>query len=159
MKKLSLLFTAFILGALISLTIQACGGDHDEVVKIPNDENNSSENDSSDGGTCEKCNCFWGSQKIANYVNYDEEGEESSRGDYTYDSEGREIGCKTMIYQKNLSGNLSGKRYLAYVQEVEYTYSVSNDIQYSKTKSIYYDETGQIMRVDKTSGKRSLYKQ
>ena len=139
-----------MLGALISLTIQACGGDKDEIVKT-----SSGGSTTSDDKTSEMCNCAWASQKIASQVVYDEDRQESSRTDYVYDNQGKLTGMKMMLYAKNSSG----RRYLSWVQEIEYTYSDSNDIQYSTTKSIQYDEIGQITNTSKTFGKMILYKE
>lgn len=143
LKKLSLLFAAFVLGIVISLAIQACGSD-----KV--DTGRSSSGNDSDT----PCNCAWGSQKWASIVSYDENGQEYYRVDYEYDDFGCLIGYKTLNY----TTSASGKRYLFYEQKVDYTYADSDNIRYGTTTSVSYDENGAITNQTKTTEKVILYK-
>ena len=144
LKKLSLLFAAFVLGIVISLAIQACGND-----KV--DTGRSSSGSSSDTS----CNSVWDNPKYASYITYDENGLESNRNDYEYDDVGRLIGYKFLSY----SQNGSGKRYLVFEQKVDYTYADSDNIRYGTTVTIYYDENGAITSQGKSTDKAILYKQ
>lgn len=144
LKKLSLLFAAFVLGIVISLAIQACGND-----KV--DTGRSSSGSSSDTS----CNSVWDNPKYASYITYDENGLESNRIEYEYDDVGRLIGYKSLSY----TPNGSGKRYLFCEQKVDYTYADSDNIRYGTTSSVYYDESGTITNQTKTTNKIILYKQ
>lgn len=144
MKKLSLLFAAFVLGAVISLAIQACGND-----KV--DTGCSSSGSSSDTS----CNSVWDNPKYASYITYDENGLESNRFDYEYDDVGRLISAKQTLY----SQNLSGKKYLYIEFETNYTYADSDNIRYGTVTQVYYDENGTITNQTKTTEKVILYKQ
>lgn len=144
LKKLSLLFAAFVLGAVISLAIQACGNDKIDTGR------SSSGNDSG-----ASCNNVWDNSKYASYITYDEAGQEYYRVDYEYDDFGRLIGYKTLNY----TTSASGKRYLLAESKVEYTYADSDNIRYGTTTSVYYDEKGTITNQTKTTEKVILYKQ
>lgn len=143
LKKLSLLFAAFVLGIVISLAIQACGNDKVDTGRS-----------SSGSGSDASCNCGWASQNFASYITYDENGLESNHTDYEYDDVGRLIGYKFLAY----SSNGSGKRYLFYEQKVDYTYADSDNIRYGTTITTQYDENGEIIRKTKTTDKVILYK-
>ncbi|WP_087260815.1 hypothetical protein [Alistipes sp. An66] len=152
LKKLSLLFAAFVLGAVISLAIQACG--NESKIESGNDVTTgdvpSSGNDSDT-----PCNCAWGSQKWASIVSYDENGLESNRTDYEYDDAGRLIGSIQLVYSKSISGDI----YLYYKQEIDYTYTDSDNIRFGTITTTQYDENGGITRKTKTTDKVILYKQ
>lgn len=143
LKKLSLLFAAFVLGIVISLAIQACGND-----KV--DTGRSSSGSSSDTS----CNSVWDNPKYASYITYDENGLESNRFDYEYDDVGQLISAKQTLY----SQNLSGKKYLYIEIETNYTYADSDNIRYGTTTRVYYDENGTITNQTKTTEKVILYK-
>lgn len=144
LKKLSLLFAAFVLGAVISLAIQACGNDKVDTGRS-----------SSESGSGASCNCAWSSQKFSSQIIYDENGLESNRIEYEYDDVGRLIGYKSLSY----TPNGSGKRYLFCEQKVDYTYADSDNIRYGTTTFVYYDESGTITNQTKTTDKIILYKQ
>lgn len=156
LKKLSLLFAAFVLGAVISLAIQACG--NESKIESENDVTTgdipSSGNDSDASCNCTPCNCAWSSQKFSSQIIYDENGLESSHIEYEYDNIGRVISVKHVIY-----ANISGKRFLLYEIETDYTYADSDNIRYGTTTSVYYDESGTITNQTKTTEKIILYKQ
>lgn len=143
LKKLSLLFAAFVLGAVISLAIQACGNDKVDTGRS-----------SSESGSGASCNCAWSSQKFSSQIIYDENGLESNRIEYEYDNIGRVISLKHVNY-----ANISGKRFLLYEIETDYTYADSDNIRYGTTSSVYYDESGTITSQTKTTEKIILYKQ
>lgn len=144
LKKLSLLFAAFVLGAVISLAIQACGNDKVDTGR------SSSGNDSG-----ASCNNVWDNPKYASYISYDEAGQEYYRVDYEYDDFGCLIGYKTLNY----TTSASGKRYLLHEQKVDYTYADSDNIRYGTTTSVSYDENGAITSQGKSTDKAILYKQ
>lgn len=143
LKKLSLLFAAFVLGIVISLAIQACGNDKVDTGRS-----------SSGSGSDASCNCGWASQNFASYITYDENGLELDRTDYEYDNLGRVIGYKYLFY----TTSVSGQRYLGYEQKVDYTYADSDNIRYGTTTSVYYDENGAITSQGKSTDKAVLYK-
>lgn len=144
MKKLSLLFAAFVLGAIISLAIQACGNDKIDTGR------SSSGNDSH-----ASYNSAWDNPKLASSVFYDEAGQEYYRVDYEYDDFGRLIGYKTLNY----TTSASGKRYLLSESKIEYTYADSDNVRYGTTMTTQYDENEEIIRKTKTTEKVILYKQ
>ena len=144
MKKLSLLFAAFVLGAIISLAIQACGND-----KIDTGRS------SSGNGLSTSCNCAWISQKFSSQIYYDENGLESARTDYEYDDIGRLVVMKYIAYGESVSGI----RYLAHETRYNYTYADSDNIRYGTVTSVVYDENGAITNQTKTTEKMILYKQ
>lgn len=152
LKKLSLLFAAFVLGAVISLAIQACG--NGSKIESGNDVTTgdvpSSGNDSDT-----PCNCAWVSQKWASIVSYDENGLESNRTDNEYDDAGRLIGSIQLVYSKSISGDI----YLYYKHEIDYTYTDSDNIRFGTITTTQYDENGGITRKTKTTDKMILYKQ
>lgn len=151
MKKLSLLFAAFVLGAIISLAIQACGNES----KIETGSDVTTDDiPSSESGSDISCNCAWSSQKFSSQIIYDENGLESNRIEYEYDNIGRVISVKHVNY-----ANISGKRFLLYEIETDYTYADSDNIRYGTTSSVYYDENGTITNQTKTTEKIILYKQ
>lgn len=142
-KKLSMVTVAFVLGALISITIQACGGDGNKF------------GGSGNSGSSTNCECSWGSQNIDYSETCDENGEITYRVDYAYDNRGRMIESKVVQYVK---GYPSGKRYLFYTNHSTYTYSDSDDCRYGRTISIYYNEDGSVRSEDRSSDKLVLYK-
>lgn len=150
LKKLSLLFAAFVLGAVISLAIQACGNES----KIETGNNVTTDDVPSSGSSGISCNCAWSSQKFSSQIIYDENGLESNRIEYEYDNIGRVISIKYVNY-----ANISGKRFLLYEIETDYTYADSDNIRYGTTSSVYYDESGTITSQTKTTEKIILYKQ
>ena len=150
LKKLNLLIVAFVMGAVISLAIQACGNskiekeNNIEVEDVPSMEDDSTE----------YCNCAWQSQKIASQVSYYEDGLVNYRNDYKYDNAGRLTVVNMVLYSKNSSG----KRYLSMEQECSYTYADSDNIRHGTILSIYYDESGKIINQIKTTEEIVLYK-
>lgn len=142
-KKSSMVMVAFVLGALISITIQACGGDENKF------------DGSGNFGSSTNCECSWVSQNIDYSETCDENGEITSRVDYAYDNRGRMIESKVVHYVK---GYPSGKRHLAYTNYSTYTYSDSDDCRYGRIISIYYNEDGSVRSEDRSSDKLVLYK-
>lgn len=151
LKKLSLLFAAFVLGAVISLAIQACGNES----KIETGNNVTTDDVPSSGSSGISCNCAWSSQKFSSQIIYDENGLESYRTDYEYDDAGRLIGSIQLVYSKSISGDI----YLYYKQEIDYTYTDSDNIRFGTITTTQYDENGGITRKTKTTDKVILYKQ
>ena len=127
LKKLSWLFAAFVLGVVISLAIQACGNES----KIETGNNVTTDDVPSSGSSGVSCNCAWGSQKFRSQIIYDENGLESNRIEYEYDNIGRVISLKHVYY-----ANISGKRFLLYKIETDYTYADSDNIRYGTTSSV-----------------------
>lgn len=152
MKKLSLLFAAFVLGAIISLAIQACGNES----KIETGSDVTTDDiPSSESGSDISCNCAWSSQKFSSQIIYDENGLESARTDYEYDDIGRLVVMKYIAYGESVSGI----RYLAHETRYNYTYADSDNIRYGTVTSVVYDENGAITNQTKTTEKMILYKQ
>lgn len=114
-RTLSMVIVSFVLGALVSITIQACGGDENKF------EQDCGSGNSTSSANCE---CSWESQNMAYYEICDENGQISNRWDYVYDNKGRMVEAKSVQYQK---GYPSGKRYLSFVNHSVYTYSDSGD--------------------------------
>ena len=140
-----MVIVSFVLGALVSITIQACGGDENKF------EQDCGSGNSTSSANCE---CSWESQNMAYYEICDENGQISNRWDYVYDNKGRMVEAKSVQYQK---GYPSGKRYLSFVNHSVYTYSDSGDCRYGRTVSTLYNEDGSVMREDQSSEKMILY--
>ena len=144
-RTLSMVIVSFVLGALVSITIQACGGDENKF------EQDCGSGNSTSSANCE---CSWESQNMAYYEICDDNGQISNRWDYVYDNKGRMVEAKSVQYQK---GYPSGKRYLSFVNHSVYTYSDSGDCRYGRTVSTLYNEDGSVMREDQSSEKMILY--
>lgn len=147
MKKVFLVVAAFMIGAFMSVAIQACADDDQTETQGPNSSNNGNnggnENESSsDDDNAENqmphCNCSWAAQRMASITNYDENGIIFSKITYSYDSHGRVAKSETLSY----SYNNSGQRFLNSVDIITYTYS--GKIQIGIHKYTSYNENGGI---------------
>lgn len=156
LKKIYFLIVAFVLGAILSLSFQACADDYDnEKPQVNTSGCNCRDNDKchcgNQGGN--SCNCSWGSQPMQYMETYYEDGTVSFRSDYEYDYS-RLVKDVTIWYNKSSSG----KRYLSSRNVSEYTYSSSGNIQYGNSVHTTYYEDGSVWNVFKTKTKRVLYK-
>ena len=147
LKKLSLLAVAFAVGAMVSLSIQACADDYNE---IP--EQNKTESSSNSSGTSNDFSA-WKSNGIESSVSYDENGQISQKINYTYNSNGWVTKMTAIGYT-----NVSGVRYKSLEYIYTYTYSSSGDIQYSNSVITQYNENGQVIYTSRTSGEVRLRK-
>ncbi len=144
LKKLSLLVVAFVVGAMVSLSIQACADDYNE---IP--EQNKTESSSNSSGTSNDFSA-WKNDGIESYVSYNENGQMSHQANYTYNSKGWVTKVTTISYYANGSKN--------YEQTITYTYSSSGDIRYGNFVQITYLENGQIYNTTRSSDEYRLRK-
>lgn len=143
LKKLSLLVVAFAIGAMVSLSIQACADDYNE---IP--EQNKTESSSNSSGTSNDFSA-WKNYGIESDVSYDENGQMFSQTNYTYNSKGWVTKVATIGYA---NGSKS------YEQTTTYTYSSSGDIRYGNVVQIIYLENGQIYSTTRSSSETRLCK-
>ncbi len=139
LKKLSLLVVAFAIGAMVSLSIQACADDYNE---IP--EQNKTESSSNSSGTS-----AWKNDGIESIVSYNENGQMSQQINYTYNSKG-------WVTKVAIIGYANGSK--SCEQTTTYTYSSSGDIRYGNFVQITYLENGQIYSTTRSSNEYRLRK-
>ena len=142
-KKISLLVVAFAVGAMVSLSIQACADDYNE---IP--EQNKTESSSNSSGTSNDFSA-WKNNGMESTVSYNENGQMSYQVNYTYNSKGWVTKVATISYA---NGSKS------YEQTTTYTYSSSGDIRYGNSVQITYLENGQIYSTIRSSDETRLRK-
>lgn len=120
MKKWSLLVAAFLFGLFVSVTINACGGDKENVT--PEGTQTPGETPNGDGNETvgAPCNCSWNVQKMSRRETYFENGQLHTINEYKFDDQGREIEWKYTIY--DVSSN-SGKYYRVFSSIDTYAYS------------------------------------
>lgn len=151
-----------MLGAFMSVAIQACADDDQTVIEEPNSSNNggdneenneSSSNNSSAGNETPRCNCAWSAQRMTSVTYYDEKGEISSKTTCSYDSHGRVAKTETLSYLYNNTG----QRFLAMVNSTTYTYSGNTQIGIQKI--ISYNENGGIQTSSTIKIESCLYEE
>ena len=82
-KKAILSVIAFSIGAMVSISIQACADNEDEIFK----SNSSSNSDSSSSNS--SCNCsVWDLDKVASCTIYDAQGNKSMEYKNTFNNKG-----------------------------------------------------------------------
>ncbi|WP_418982613.1 hypothetical protein [Alistipes sp.] len=152
MKKLSYLAAAFVLGLLLSVTINACGGDKESVA--PEGTQTPGGSGGTTGGGREISN--WEFPKLSAWEVYDEDGHIDLRFDYKYNDKGWEVYRKRTDYLKSAS---SGNYYLSLVTEYSYTYSSAGDYRTGVTITTSYNEDGSVKRTSRTTSKEYVYQQ
>ena len=177
LKKFYFMIVAFALGAILSLSFQACADDYDnEKSQVNTDGCNCNDNNKCHCGSqsgndsgcncsdndkchCENqgangCNCIWDVHPLQYWERYDEDGQVNFRTDYSYDDIGRVTKQITLTYNKSISG----ERYLLCKQTCDYTYSPSGDTQYITTSTTNYKEDGSVLNSYICTDKLVLYK-
>ncbi|MBQ8492757.1 MAG: hypothetical protein IJ464_00535 [Alistipes sp.] len=139
-KKLSVALFAFVLGVTISVGIQACANDEENIINsnvdsLPNNSGNSGNNDNS---TAQQAKCYCQPQ-VETITQYDTYGELSAKITYSYDKNDRVTSYVSEGYNYS-----NGKRYKASTYKVEYSYSSSGDIRYELSTMTAYDENGKV---------------
>ncbi|MBR2867308.1 MAG: hypothetical protein IKC12_06305 [Alistipes sp.] len=138
-KKLSVALFAFVLGVTISVGIQACANEEDNIIdsnvdSSPNNSGNSGNSDDNDNSTAQQTKCYCQPQ-VETVTQYDADGEIRGTTQYSYDNNDRMIGCVS---------DSNGKRYKSSTTKVECTYSSSGDIRYETITATSYDENGNV---------------
>ena len=135
-KKVIFLVIAFSIGAMVSVSIQACADDYDEI----------SRSNSSNAYSA------WCNNGIVSQTTYDAQGQVSSEDKYTYNSRGwieKSITTHYITY---------GKRYKSGECIMTYTYSSSGDIRYGTTVYTFYNESGQVIETQRSTNEYRLRK-
>lgn len=159
LKKFYFLIVAFVLGAILSLSFQACADDY-EKPQVNTGGCNCGDNDKchcgsqSGNGNNNGCNCDWGVQPLQYDECYDENGQVYYRVDYSYDNKGRMTKQIIISYTKSQAG----KRHMSYKRIYDYTYSPSGDTQYTTMSNTSYKEDGSSYNSYVWTEKRVLYK-
>ena len=135
LKRLSLLVVAFLMGVVISVSIQACAKDDST---LPNQTGTSNITNSSSNS---KCDCsYWSQNQLESSTMYDENGDICYQTKYTYNEKGWMSTCTLTQF----AVNSSGVRYKTQETSSVYTYSPSSDIRYNKQNTVCYDATGKV---------------
>lgn len=110
MKKLSYLAAAFVSGVLLSVTINACGGDKENIG--PGETQNPSGGSGGDepsGSTGREIH-NWEIYKLSASENYNENGQLTAKYDYRYNEKGWAVESKLSQYAKSsITGRYSGR--------------------------------------------------
>lgn len=146
MKKMSYLAAAFVMGVLLSVTINACGGDTERVE--PGGTQNPSGGSGNEGGTAGPANMWdYGIGKVTKSYEYDESGNEWLSYEIRYDSQKREIG--SISYYTYTDPVVSGK---VANEQKNYKYS-GNTCTYETVYYTYDNETGALISTKVTKKK------
>ena len=137
-KKVIFSVIAFAIGAMVSVSIQACADDYDEI----------SRSNSSNAYSA------WCNNGIVSQTIYDAQGQVSSEYKHTYNSRGW---IEKYTYTSFIT-NSSGKRYKNSEIVSTYTYSSSGDIRYGTTVYTGYNESGQVILTQQTTDETRLRK-
>lgn len=156
MKKLSYLAAAFVLGVLLSVTINACGGDKENIGpgKTQNPSGGSG-GDEPSGSTGREIH-NWEIYKLSAAENYNENGQLTAKYDYRYNEKGWEVEYKLSQYIKS---SITGRYYLCSVYTRHFTYSPAGDYRTVTNTSISYNEDGSVSGTSRTTGKEYVYQQ
>ena len=154
MKKLSYAVAAFVLGVLLSVTINACGGDKEGVepgeTQTPGQTPGSGGGGTTGGGR-EINN--WELRKISLREEYFEDGRLEIRDERKYNEKGWEI------EQKNVQYTNSSYYYKYSEYTTNYTYSPDGDYRTGVTVLTLYNEDGSIRLYQRTNFKEYVYQQ
>ena len=136
-KKVIFSVIAFAIGAMVSVSIQACADDYDGI-SISGSSNNS------------LCNCSaWDLDKVESCVIYDEQGRKINEYKNTFNKHG--------WLEKQVNTSYSGA-----IKNGEtirtYTYSSSGDVRYGTTVSNFYDTSGQLILTQRSTDEYRLRK-
>lgn len=148
MKKLSYLAAAFVLGLLLSVTINACGGDKENVGP------NGSSGGTTGVGGCEISN--WGFPKLSSSEEYDESGQLKSHMEDKYNEKGWLVEQKLTIFMKS---QVTEKYYKYWFVTTNYTYSQNGDYRTGIKVSTTYNEDGSVQSIERTTSKEYVYQQ
>ena len=140
MKKVFLPIVAFVIGTIVSITIQACADNFEEPSR-----NNSSSNSKYSA---------WTNTGIGSYTIYNEQGKILSEGKSTFNSNGWVEKTVSTGYAANSNGSL----YKSSEIVATYTYSSTGDVRYGTTVYTYYNESGQIWQTQRTTDEYRLKK-
>ena len=140
MKKVFLPIVAFVIGTIVSITIQACADNFEE----PSLNNSSSNSKYS----------AWTNTGIGSYTIYNEQGKISSEWKSTFNSNGWVEKTVNTGYAANSNGSL----YKSLEIVATYTYSSTGDVRYGTTVYTYYNESGQIWQTQRTTDEYRLKK-
>ena len=135
-KKVIFSVIAFAIGAMVSVSIQACADDYDEI----------SRSNSSNAYSA------WCNDGIVSQTTYDEQGQVRSETKYTYNSRGWIEKFITTGY------TTYGKRYKSSEYIMTYTYSSSGDVRYGTYVYTIYNESGQVIQTQRTTDECRLRK-
>ena len=129
---------AFAIGAMISVSIQACADDYDEISRAG------------------KSNAYsaWCNNGIGSYTTYDAQGQVSTESNSTFNSKGWLEKTITTYF----ATNSYGKRYKSAEYITTYTYSSSGDVRYGTTVYTFYNESGQVTQTQRTTDEYRLHK-
>lgn len=156
MKKMSYLAAAFVLGVLLCVTINACGGDTERVE--PGGTQNpggGSGGDEPSGNTGREIH-NWEILKFSTSEDYDENGQLTSKIEYKYNDKGWLVGYTQTSYQKS---STTGNYYLRSRSSMSYIYSPSGDYRTSSYTLILYNEDGSILNTGGSTSKQYVYQQ
>ena len=135
-KKVIFSVIAFAIGAMVSVSIQACADDYDEI----------SRSNSSNAYSA------WCNNGIVSLTTYDAQGQVSAEHKYTYNSRG--------WLEKSITTGYTtyGKRYKSSEYIMTYTYSSSGDVRYGTYVYTFYNESGQVTQTQRTTDECRLRK-
>ena len=133
-KKVIFSVIAFAIGAMVSVSIQACADDYDEISRTGSSHAYSA----------------WCNNGIGSYPIYNAQGQVSTDCKNTFNSKGWIE--KSIIIGYN-NGNIKSHETV-----VTYTYSSSGDTRYETRVSTYYNESGQVIQTQRTTGEYRLHK-
>ena len=131
-KKVIFSVIAFAIGAMVSVSIQACADDYDEISR-----SNSSNVYSA-----------WCNDGIVSHTTYDAQGQVSTEYKYTYNSRG--------WLEKYIMTSRSAYATIEHI--TTYTYSSSGDVRYGTTVYTQYNESGQVVLTQRTTDETRLRK-
>ena len=135
-KKVIFSVIAFAIGAMVSVSIQACADDYDEI----------SRSNSSNAYSA------WCNNGIVSQTTYDAQGQVSAEYKYTYNSRGWPEKSITTGY------TTYGKRYKSSEYITTFTYSSSGDARYGTSVYTFYNESGQVIQTQRTTDECRLRK-
>ena len=144
MKKVFLPIIAFVIGTIVSISIQACADNFEE----PSRNSSSSSSSSNDKYSA------WTNTGIGSYTIYNEQGKISSEQKNTFNSNGWVEKTVSTGYAANSNGSL----YKSSEIVTTYTYSSTGDVRYGTTVYTFYNESGQIWQTQRTTDEYRLKK-
>ena len=131
-KKVIFSVIAFAIGAIVSVSIQACADEYDEI----------SRSNSSNAYSA------WCNNGIVSQTTYDVQGQVSTEYKYTYNSRG--------WLEKSIMTSRTAYATIEYI--TTYTYSSSGDVRYGTTVYTQYNESGQLIQTQQTTNETRLRK-
>ena len=138
MKKVFLPIVAFVIGTIVSITIQACADNFEEPSR-----NNSSSNSKYSA---------WTNTGVDSYTIYNEQGKITTECKNTFNSKGWIEKSITTYYNVNSYGNM----YKSGEYVMTYTYSSTGNVRYGTTTYKAYNESGQVTYTQRSSEEHRL---